>query len=98
MLLTEVEIQQSDQQVEEFDRSAGRRAMLARGERTSCLRTGGSMSVICVGDTELAEHSDEEWYPPTPPLYDVTDKLRYLTLLSAQPQSSPHKVIYITGR
>ena len=76
MLLTEVEIQESDQQAEEFDRSAGRRAMLARGERTSCLRTGGSMSVICVGDTELAEHSDEEWYPPTPPLYDVTDKLR----------------------
>ena len=25
---------------------------------------------------EMKEHSDDEWYPPTPPLYDVTDKLR----------------------
>ena len=75
MILTQVEIHRSDHQAEEFDASS-ERAMQASAERSSCLRAGGSPSVICVGDTELAEHSDEEWYPPTPPLYDVTDKLR----------------------
>ena len=76
MILAQVEIHRSEPQAEEFDLSGGRGgAMLARGgERSSCLRAGGS--VICVGDTELEEHSDEEWYPPTPPLYDVTEKLR----------------------
>ena len=44
-------------------------------ERTGCLSRARSVSVI-LGDTSLREHSDEEWYPPTPPLYDVTDKLR----------------------
>ena len=77
MILAQVEIHRSEPQEEEFDLSGGGRggAMLASsGQRSSCLRAGGS--VICVGDTELEEHSDEEWYPPTPPLYDVTDKLR----------------------
>ena len=71
MILSQVEIHQSDLSSER------ERAMQASdGCRSSCLRAGGSVSVICVGDTELADHSDEEWYPPTPPLYDVTDKLR----------------------
>ena len=78
MILTQVEIHRSEQEVEELDLSSGGRDMLAssEGRRSSCLRSGASSSVICVGDTELAEHSDDEWYPPTPPLYDVTDKLR----------------------
>ena len=65
-------------EIHQSDLSSEReRAMQASdGSRSSCLRAGGSVSVICVGDTELADHSDEEWYPPTPPLYDVTDKLR----------------------
>ena len=75
MILTQVEIHRSEQEAEELDLSSSGRAMLAsEATRSSCLRSGSS--VICVGDTELAEHSDDEWYPPTPPLYDVTDKLR----------------------
>ena len=31
---------------------------------------------LIVRPVEMKEHSDDEWYPPTPPLYDVTDKLR----------------------
>ena len=31
---------------------------------------------LIVRPIEMKEHSDDEWYPPTPPLYDVTDKLR----------------------
>ena len=31
---------------------------------------------LIVKPIEMKEHSDDEWYPPTPPLYDVTDKLR----------------------
>ena len=78
MILSQVEIHHSEHQAEELDLISEReRAMQAsEGSRSSCLRAGGSVSVICVGDTELADHSDEEWYPPTPPLYDVTDKLR----------------------
>ena len=68
MILTQVETDRSEMSSEG--------ARLASGERSSCLRSGASMAVICVGDTELADHSEEEWYPPTPPLYDVTDKLR----------------------
>ena len=36
---------------------------------------------------DVGEHSEEEWYPPTPPIYDVTEKLRchppFLTLHSS---------------
>ena len=42
----------------------------------SSLRTSRSSNII-IRDEELKEHSDDEWYPPTPPLYDVTDKLKY---------------------
>ena len=42
--------------------------------KASCLRN--TPTVINVADADLKEHSDDEWYPPTPPLYDVTDKLR----------------------
>ena len=38
-------------------------------------RSQGLLTVTVPG--ELGEHSEEEWYPPTPPIYDVTDKLRY---------------------
>ena len=41
----------------------------------SSLRNSRSSSII-IRDEELKEHSDDEWYPPTPPLYDVTDKLK----------------------
>ena len=42
----------------------------------SSLRNSRSSNII-IRDVELKEHSDDEWYPPTPPLYDVTDKLKY---------------------
>ena len=42
----------------------------------SSLRNSRSSNII-IRDEELKEHSDDEWYPPTPPLYDVTDKLKY---------------------
>ena len=41
----------------------------------SSLRNSRSSNII-IRDEELKEHSDDEWYPPTPPLYDVTDKLK----------------------
>ena len=41
----------------------------------SSLRNSRSCNII-ISDEELKEHSDDEWYPPTPPLYDVTDKLK----------------------
>ena len=44
--------------------------------KASCLRNTQTVNIINVADADLKEHSDEEWYPPTPPLYDVTDKLR----------------------
>ena len=37
-------------------------------------RSQGLLTVSVPG--EVGEHSEEEWYPPTPPIYDVTDKLR----------------------
>ena len=48
---------------------------MSAGPPVSCLKSRGGL-VLALGDTELAEHSEEEWYPPTPPLYDVTDRLR----------------------
>ena len=48
---------------------------MSAGLPVSCLKSRGGL-VLALGDTELAEHSEEEWYPPTPPLYDVTDRLR----------------------
>ena len=45
--------------------------------KSSLRNTRSSNIIIC--DEELKEHSDEEWYPPTPPLYDVTDKLRFFS-------------------
>ena len=77
MILTQVEVHSSHQ--EEFDMSSSEAKLTssrARAERSSCLRNAQSVSVMCVGSLEVAEHSDDEWYPPTPPLYDVTDKLR----------------------
>lgn len=44
--------------------------------KASCLRNTHTVNIINVADADLKEHSDDEWYPPTPPLYDVTDKLR----------------------
>ena len=41
----------------------------------SSLRNSRSTNII-IRDEELKEHSDDEWYPPTPPLYDVADKLK----------------------
>ena len=65
MFLTEAEIHCTESQQEESEMV-----------RSSCLRATRSVTTIIVGDTDLKEHSDDEWYPPTPPLYDVTDKLR----------------------
>lgn len=43
--------------------------------KSSCLKNVQSTNLM-IEDCDLKEHSDDEWYPPTPPLYDVTDKLR----------------------
>lgn len=55
--------------------------MMERGQealvdaKQSCLKKI-TQRIPIVEDYELEDHSDEEWYPPTPPIYDVTDKLR----------------------
>ena len=43
---------------------------------SSCLKSTSPSKILIVNDCDVIEHSDEEWYPPTPPPYDVTDKLR----------------------
>lgn len=40
----------------------------------SCLKQTSDNIHLDVEAIELTEHSDDEWYPPTPPLYDVTDR------------------------
>ena len=47
-----------------------------KAEKTKSNREYQSTDLI-VRPVEMKEHNDDEWYPPTPPLYDVTDKLRY---------------------
>ena len=48
---------------------------VTRNGKTSCLKSTPS-KILIDEDCDVKEHSDDEWYPPTPPPYDVTDKLR----------------------
>ena len=54
--------------------TGGQASPLTREVGGPLSRSQGLLTVSVPG--EVAEHSEEEWYPPTPPIYDVTDKLR----------------------
>ena len=54
--------------------TGGQASPLTREVGGPLARPQGLLMVSVPG--EVGEHSEEEWYPPTPPIYDVTDKLR----------------------
>ena len=49
---------------------------VTRNGKAGCLKSTPSSKILIDEDCDVKEHSDDEWYPPTPPPYDVTDKLR----------------------
>ena len=52
------------------------------------VHTGEPGDLLVVPPAAPAEHSDEEWYPPTPPHYDVTHKLQEVNAAAVRENAS----------